>query len=424
MPDLALYLESRDIIRDALADSTTFQARKQGIQTVDRYRRQQLAKWPKKQLDQLRDSTRAAKADIISNLQRYTNQVIEALTAFDCNVYLAKTVDEAQNIIKMIVGENKLIIKSKTNVGKELELTKILETQKNRIIETDLGDRLVQMDQSSPSHPLAPAIHIPLDRMVELISADVGKTVEPTPKSIVAAARGKIRQYMIDADIGITGANFIAAAEGIIGVCSNEGNARLVSSLPEEHIIVTGVNKLIPSLDHAPKIIKLLSLYGLGMVATCYTSLISGPSRTGDIQFKLVLGMHGPKKVHVVLLDNERSNAIGTPLEEALYCLNCGTCADVCPAYAAVGPRFGDVYAGAIGPIWAAIQHSVEKAVQSGLYYCTMCEKCKEFCPVKIDLPKILRYIRGQAHQADLSPEPLDERSTRVKTTGDVFGGL
>jgi len=424
MADLALYLESRDVIREVLADTTTHRARRQSINTIDASRVQELARWSKEKLEKIRGLARAAKEEVISNLDFYIDKAIRALETFNCDVYLAKTTKEAQKIVEEIVGEGKLIAKAKTNVGKEMKLTEILETKGNRVVETDLGDRLVQMDGGPPSHALAPALHISLERMAELIRKETGIAVDPTPEAIVTAARGKIRELAIQADLGITGANFLTAEEGIVGICTNEGNARLVSSLPEEHLIVTGINKLIPSLDQAPAIIQLLGVYGVGMPTTCYTSLISGPSRTGDIQMKLVLGMHGPKKVHVLLLDNKRSEAVGTPLEEALYCLNCGACADVCPAYVAVGPRFGDLLFGAIGPILAAMQHSIEKAGQAGLYLCTLCGKCKEFCPVQIDLPKILRYLRGQAHREGLAPPPLEERSERVKITGNIFGGL
>jgi len=424
MGDLAFYLESRDIVDEALADKVTNHARRQGIKTVDVKRAREIARWSSEKLEKRRSLARAAKKEFISNLGYYIEKAMRALEAFDCDVYLTKTSKEAQKIVEEIVGGDKLIVKAKTTVGKEMKLTQTLETIGNRVIETDLGDRLIQLDGSSPSHAIAPAMHLPLERITELIHEDTGIAVEPTPEAIVTAARGKIRDLIIQADLGITGANFITAEEGIIGICTNEGNARLVSSLPEEHIVVTGINKLIPSLEFAPAIIELLGVYSTGIPTTCYTSLISGPSRTSDIQKKTVLGMHGPKKVHVLFLDNKRSEAIGTSLEEALYCINCGACADVCPAYMAVGPRFGDLLFGAIGPIWAAIQYSIERAVQAGLYYCTLCGKCEEFCPVKIDLPKILIYLRGQALRENLAPPPLEERSERVKTTGNIFGGL
>ncbi|MFX0194614.1 MAG: LUD domain-containing protein [Candidatus Hodarchaeota archaeon] len=424
MGDLTLYLESRDVVSEVLADKVTNRARKQSIKTVDESRTQGLAQWTKEKLEKRRKLARSAKEDTISNLEFYIDKAMQALEAFACNVYLAKTLKEAQKIVEEIVGEGKLIVKAKSTVGKEIKLTEILEAKGNQVVETDLGDRLVQLDGNPPSHALAPALHLPLKRIAELLGEEAGIPVDPTPKAIVDAARGKIREMVIQADLGITGANFIAAEEGIVGICTNEGNARLVSSLPDEHLVVTGINKLIPSLDQAPSIIELIGLYGLGMPSTCYTSLISGPSRTGDIQMRVVLGMHGPKKVHVLLLDNKRSDTVGTPLEAALYCLNCGACADICPAYVAVGSRFGDLLFGAIGPIWAAIQYSIERAVQAGLYFCTLCGKCAEFCPVKIDLPKILIYLRGQALQENLAPPPLEERSERVKTTGNVFGGL
>jgi len=424
MSDLALYLESRDIVDEALADKVTNLARRKSIKTGDANRTRELARWSREKLDKRRVLARAAKEEVISNLEFYIDKTIRALEAFACDVYLVKTPKEAQKIVEEIVGEDKLIAKAKTTVGKEIKLTEVLETKGNQVIETDLGDRLVQLDGNPPTHALAPALHLTLERIAELIREETGIAVDPIPEAIVAAARGKIRDMAIQADLGITGANFIAAEEGIVGICTNEGNARLVSSLPEEHLIVTGINKLIPSLEQAPAIIELIGLYGLGMPSTCYTSLISGPSRTGDIHMQVVLGMHGPKKVHVLLLDNKRSEAIGTPLEEALYCLNCGACADICPAYTAVGSHFGDLLFGAIGPIWAAIQHSIERVVQAGLYLCTLCGKCLEFCPVKIDLPKILIYLRGQALRENLAPPPLEERSERVKTTGNVFGGL
>ncbi|MFQ6125845.1 MAG: LUD domain-containing protein [Candidatus Heimdallarchaeota archaeon] len=424
MGNLPLYLESRDVVSEVLANKETNYARKQSIMTVDKSRAQGLAQWSKEKLEKKRALARAAKEEVISNLGFYVDKAMRALEAFACDVYLVKTLKEAQKIVEEIVGEGKLIVKSKSTVGKEMKLTEILETKGNRVVETDLGDRLVQLDGNPPSHALAPALHLPLKRIAELLRVETGIVVDPAPKAIVEAARGKIRDMVIQADLGITGANFIAAEEGIVGICTNEGNARLVSSLPEEHLVVTGINKLIPSLEQAPAIIELIGLFGLGMPSTCYTSLISGPSRTGDIQMQVVLGMHGPKKVHVLLLDNKRSDAIGTPLEEALFCLNCGACADVCPAYMAIGSRFGDLLFGAIGPIWASIQHSIEKAVQAGLYFCTLCGKCAEFCPVKIDLPKILIYLRGQALRENLVPPPLEERSERVKTTGNVFGGL
>ena len=349
------------------------------------------------------EGVRGIKEKATGEMEKLTQQACEAIEENKGKAYVAKTADDALNIIENLVGSGKLIVKGKSMTGEEINLRERLEERGNEVCETDLGEFIIQKLGSRPMHILAPSIHVPREDVAELLSEITGEKL-PTDniELMVAAVRKLLREKYFQADIGISGSNVVAADTGTIFLIENEGNIRLATGAPPVHIALIGMEKLVPTLGDAYKVAEVTWRYA-GFTVPAYVSLVSGPSKTGDIEKVTTYGAHGPKEFHVVFMDGGRAKlAEHSILREALYCVRCGGCLYECPVFGVTAGHFGDKYFAGIGAVWAAmINQNVEKAASIG-YTCLTCGRCKVRCPVKIDIPAMIVELRKLLAEEDV----------------------
>ena len=351
----------------------------------------------------LRRTVRDLKTDAIARLPELIEQFTAAAEAVGAVVHVAPTPADACRIITGIATERgvKLVVKGKSMVSEEIRLNDALEAAGMSVVETDLGEWIMQLAHEHPSHLIAPAVHKTREQVAELISREIGEELPADIPTLVAVARRRLRQAFIDADIGISGANIAVADTSTLIIVENEGNQRLVTTLPPVHIALLGVEKIVPTLEDATAILQLLPRSGTGQKITSYVSYITGPSRTADIELTLATGVHGPKELHIVLLDNGRLAARDdADLRPTLHCIRCGACSNVCPPYQIVGGHvFGHIYTGPIGLVMTAIHHGLEYAAgpQS---LCVSCNACELVCPAEIPIPRMILDVRARATEA------------------------
>ena len=335
-------------------------------------------------------------------------------------VYEAKNSQEARNFIKKIIGKDKKVVSSKTNTGREIEINKISDNYNWH--ETDLGDFIVKMFKESDEHFVLPAIHISSEMIAKKIVQKYHDKIEPDPEKLTHYLCQKIRKNILEAQVGITGANFFTK-DGQIVLLENEGNISLVSRLPKKHIIVCGVDKITESIDDAVKLCQTAALFGTGQDITQYVSIISGPSKTADIENYLVKGAQGAHEVHLVLVDNKRREMIKKGWGDLLRCINCGSCINFCPVYNQKGSRYGNEgYIGSKGIIFAAVQQNLEKAQKGGSFDCTLCGVCGRNCPMGIILSEKVREIRKDQEENKIQSQPNKEMLEKIKKDGNPFG--
>ncbi len=338
--------------------------------------------------------------ECVKQLPRLIQKFKEEAEKAGARVYDASTPDAALAVIARIARQKKakLIVKSKSMVSEEIQLNNFFENRGYRIVETDLGEWIIQIAGERPSHITAPALHKTKEEVAELLSQHLGKKVPPEPKEIVKFAREEMRKHFMNADIGISGANLVVAESGTLVIISNEGNARLVTSLPPVHIALVTTEKFVETLEQAITLVKALIPASSGLKLTSYVSLITGPSRTTDIEKELVMGVHGPQELHIIILDNGRLQVSGNKdLNKILSCLKCGGCMLICPVFQAIGGHVygGPVYPGGIGVLLTAITQSLNES-SSLLDFCADCKKCEEFCPVGIPTGDLIQKIKSQ----------------------------
>lgn len=313
-------------------------------------------------------------------------------------VYRVSTAREAVEKVYEILREReaKLVVKAKSMVTEEIHLNRYLQEKGIEVVETDLGEWIVQLRGERPSHLTAPALHLTRRDIKKLFEEKLGIKASEDPQKLVRIAREKLREFFIKADAGITGVNFAIAETGSLVIISNEGNARLVSSLPPIHIAILTYDKLVETVEEAATLLKTLPKTSTGQNITAYVSFVTGPSRTADIEKQLVIGAHGPEEVHIILLDNGRLAAREDPLlREVLRCYKCGGCLLVCPVFQEMGGHLfgGDVYPGGIGLLFTAIVNP-DFPLEKKLHLCAQCGKCVAFCPMEINTPEIIRTLR------------------------------
>jgi iron-sulfur cluster protein len=343
------------------------------------------------------------KEKAIGEMEKLARQAIAAIEENKGKGYIASTADDALKIISDIVGEGKLIVKGKSMTGEEIGLREHLEEHGNEVYETDLGEFIIQQMGSRPMHITSPAIHVPREDVARLFSKVIGQELPPDSEitEMVAVAREFLRDKFFKADIGISGANVVAAETGTLYIIENEGNIRLATGAPPVHIALVGMEKLVPTISDANKVSEVTWRYANYTVPS-YVSLVSGPSKTGDIEKVTTYGAHGPREFHVIFLDAGRTELAKHPkLRQALYCLRCGGCLYECPVFAVTAGHFGDKYFAGIGAVWAAIiSEDMEKAA-SIAYTCLTCGRCKQRCPVKIDVPEMITELRRLLAESD-----------------------
>jgi len=370
--------------------------------------------------EKYKERARAIKEECLKRLPQLIQEFSQEAKKSGAHVYQVSTPRQAIQQIERIASQKKakLIVKSKSMVSEEIGLNDFLEKKGYQVVETDLGEWIIQLAKERPSHITAPALHKTKEEIAKILSEQLGIQVPADSKKIVQLAREKMRQNFIEADIGVSGANLAVAETGTLVIISNEGNARLVTSLPPVHIALLTTEKFVQSLEQAATLIKTLTTASSGLKLTSYVSFISGPSRTTDIEKELVIGAHGPEELHIIILDNQRLK-IGKDekLKEILYCLKCGGCLLVCPVFQAVGGHLfgGPVYPGGIGILMTALNRSA-KEISSLLDFCADCKKCDAFCPVGIPTSELLLELKNR-----VGPDLLERALSTVIRKNSLY---
>ena len=344
--------------------------------------------------EEWRDYAKAIKDHTLANLEQYIREFTARAQETGIHVHRVQDADSARRIILNLCRKNnaRLVTKGKSMVSEEIGLNEALSEAGIQPIETDLGEYIVQLRKERPSHLIAPAVHVPKSG-VESIFREVHVDLNPNrdlsaPESLLAEARQKLRGHFLAADIGITGANFLIAETGSIVLVTNEGNGDLTHALPKIHIVITSIEKLVPRLKDATSLLRLLARSATGQEMSVYTSFVTGPKRSEDED--------GPQEMHILLLDNGRTDLLGTDFQEMLRCIKCGACLNHCPIYHAIGGHaYGTIYAGPIGvvlsPALMGIHETVDLPEAS-----SFCGRCEEVCPMRIPLPRLLRQWRNR----------------------------
>ncbi len=335
----------------------------------------------------LRSEIATMKDGVRENRAELLQQFIQNAEAAGAIVCLAKTAEDANAYIAELAQRKgaKLAVKSKSMASEETHLNVALEKAGTQALETDLGEWIIQLAGQRPSHMVMPAIHMFKEDVAELFSKQTGRQEAAEIPHLVQVAREQLRQGYMDAEIGITGANIAVAETGGLVLVTNEGNARLASTLPKVHVALVGIEKLVPTLEDAARIIQVLPKNATGQALTSYVTWIRGAVPCADEE----------KELHIVLLDNGRSTLAESPqCRDALRCIRCGACANVCPVYQTVGGHvFGHIYIGAIGIILTAFFHGLDNAAEL-VRACIGCRSCVSICPSKIDLEEIILSLR------------------------------
>jgi L-lactate dehydrogenase complex protein LldF len=344
------------------------------------------------EFEALRDVGKAIKDHALAHLDLYLEEYERRATAAGAQVHFAATAADARAIIGRICADAgaRLVTKGKSMVTEEIALNAHLEAQGLEVVETDLGEYLVQIRKEAPSHIIAPAIHL----TQEQVEADFRRVHTHLPPdrvlteapTLVDEARQILRQKFLAADVGITGANFLIAETGSSVIVTNEGNGDLTQSLAKVHVVVTSIDKVLPTREDVSAILRLLARSATGQEISTYTTFSTGPRRAGDPD--------GPEACHVVILDNGRSELLATEFREVLRCIRCGACMNHCPVYGAIG---GHAYGWVIpGPIGAVLTPKFVGVRDGGALpnASTFCGKCESVCPMKIPLPKLMRDWR------------------------------
>ena len=337
----------------------------------------------------MRTDLASIKDDVRVRRKELLDEFIKNAEAAGSKVFIAKDVKEANDyVINLAKKKNaKLIAKSKSMVSEEAHFNKALEAAGIRSSETDLGEWIVQLAGQRPSHMVMPAIHMFKEEVAKLFSKETGKTHDAEIKALVNVARDRLRQEYFNADIGLTGANFLIADTGGIGLVTNEGNARLCATMPDVHVVFAGIHKLVRNMEDAIKITRLLPRNATGQLLTSYITWIRGTVPTAG----------KTKEQHIVLIDGGREALYESKAcRDALRCIQCGACANVCPVYQTVGGHvFGSIYISAIGIILTAFYEGLDKAKEI-TRACIGCRACTAVCPSKIDLEEIILHLRTE----------------------------
>ena len=335
----------------------------------------------------------------LETLDQHLEEFEMHFTARGGKVLWAQNSQEALDEILSICKEKncRTIVKSKSMVTEEIHLNQFLEKNNIESVETDLGEYIQQLDDEPPYHIVTPAMHKSKEDVARLFEDKLGTPSHLTPEELTLVARRNLREKYVQAEIGITGANFVISDIGGIALTENEGNARLSSAWPKTHIVIVGIEKMIPSMSDLALLWPLLATYGTGQKVTVYSSIISGPRQAGETD--------GPEDMYVIFLDNNRTNILADARQrESLYCIRCGACLNVCPVYKNIGGHsYGSTYSGPIGSV--ITPHLREfKEYKHLSYASSLCGACSETCPVKINLHELLLENRNESVVEGMTP--------------------
>ena len=354
------------------------------------------------EFDRLRASARAIKDHVLDQLDLYLESYEKKVIETGGHVHWAANAVEARGLILDICRKvnARTVTKGKSMITEEIGLNDFLEKNGITPVETDLGEYIIQLRGEHPSHIIAPAVHLTMDQIREdfrkahtHLPADRPMS---EPQSLLAEARGVLRERFLKADVGITGANFLVAETGSSVIVTNEGNGDLTQILPHIHIVVASIEKIVPTLEDMSQILRVLARSATGQEMSVYTTLSTGPRRSGDPD--------GPGQYHVILLDNGRSTMLGNEFRDMLRCIRCGACMNHCPVYQAIGGHaYGWVYPGPMGAVLTPAMIGIEKSAHLP-NASTFCGRCESVCPMQIPLPKMMRHWREREFERHLTP--------------------
>lgn len=353
--------------------------------------------------ERVRTEANAVRKRAVSNLADLLEQLERNLVANGCRVHWARDAAEANRTLAGIAAEHDVrrIVKSKSMTTEEIGLNLALERANIDVVETDLGEYIIQLAGEPPSHIIAPVIHKRAEDIGELFQRELGMEPTDSPAAMCAAARKALREKFLNADMGISGCNFAIAETGTVCVITNEGNGRMTTSMPPVYVAVAGIEKVIPTVEDAFLLWQAAARNATGQPASVYFSMTSGPKRAGHPD--------GPDEMHVVLLDNGRSRVLERGYGDALLCIRCGACLNVCPVYREIGGHsYGaTAYSGPIGAVITPLLSHYLETYEELPFASTLCGACRDVCPVKIDLPRLLLDLRSEltGRSAGLSVE-------------------
>ena len=398
-----------ELARKAMADAHLQEAYRSSTLRLYTHRLEAIAQVPGFEL--LRERGRAIKRQVTDHLDFYLEQFSTNVEARGGKVHWATTGEEACAIIVDLAKRAgaREVVKAKTMVGEEIELNEALEGAGVRGVETDMGEFILQLAQERPAHIVAPAIHKTRADVADLFAAKVDPERTEEPERLTAIARRALRQMFVKAGMGLSGANFVVAETGTIVTIENEGNIRFSTTAPRVHVVLVGIEKIIPRFADLAVFLRLLARSGTGQKLTSYTSLLTGPRRAGE---------DGPDEMHVVLVDNGRVATLAdAKMREALFCIRCGACLNTCPVYRKIGGHaYGWVYSGPIGALITPQLAGLERARELP-FASSLCGACREVCPVKINIPDLLLHLRSKAQEETQAPpkpksSPVTERTS------------
>ena len=392
----------KDNVHEALVDSRLQRAMHHAQNFVPR-RAAAVARLP--EFEALRNSARDIKNHTLAHLDLYLEAYEEKVIEAGGHVHYARDAAEARRVFLDLCETRgaKAVTKGKSMISEEIGLNQAMEAAGIEAIETDLGEYIIQLRDEAPSHIIAPAIHVTRDD----VEADFRKAHRDLPadrdlsqpEQLLAEARGILRDKFLAADIGVTGANFLIAETGTSVIVTNEGNGDLTQILPKVHVVIASLEKVVPTLDDAAQLLRVLARSATGQDMSVYTTLSTGPSRPEDPD--------GPEEYHVILLDNGRSAMLGGQFRDMLRCIRCGACMNHCPVYQAVGGHaYGWVYP---GPMGAVLTPSLIGVADGGQLpnASTFCGRCESVCPMHIPLPKMMRHWREREFERHLAPATI-----------------
>ena len=336
----------------------------------------------------LRQRSAQIKRNVLANLPALLEEAEKNLLSNGFKVLWAKDADEANKLILEIAEkhQSKLAVKSKSMATEEIALNENLEAAGIEVVETDLGEFIVQLAEERPSHIVVPIVHKTKESIQKTLEEKAQMPSTEDPLAMTRFARAHLREKFIKAELGISGANFVVAETGSIGLVTNEGNGRFVTSLPKVHIALVGIEKVVATLGEYATLTQVLPRSATGQTLTVYTNLINGPKRPDEVD--------GPEEIYLVFLDNGRSDIYQSDYAESLACIRCGACLNACPVYDVTGGHaYGWVYPGPIGSVITPLLKGLENAHVLP-YACSLCGLCKDVCPVDIDLPHFLLNLR------------------------------
>lgn len=350
--------------------------------------------------EDIRTAAAAIRDRALANLDVWLEEFERKATARGAVVHWAETVEEANRIVCELAAKYgvRKAVKSKSMVSEECALNDALEAAGIEVVETDLGEYILQLAHEPPSHIVAPVVHKSKDEVSDLFEQKHNLPRKTGIPELCREAREMLRPHFLSADMGISGANFIVAETGSTLIVTNEGNGRMVTTLPRVHVAITGIEKVVPTLEDVTTLLRLLPRHGTGQSITNYVSVTTGVKGEGELD--------GPQHFHIILLDAGRTRLIGGDMQAMLRCIRCGACMNHCPVYQSVGGHaYGWVYPGPMGSILTPTYAGLENALDLP-HASTLCNQCGVVCPVKIPLPDLMRKLREKQFERGLRPWP------------------